>query len=165
MAIYKERRRLCYSPQQIFELVAQVERYPEFLPLWHYANIAREQQINSSHKVYVTDQVIQLGLVYKRFRTTTTLEANRHIHIVSSDPLFRKFSIDWYFSPIKESQDKKLAGKKGPSEKEGGSQIDFILNCEASSILLRPVFEVVLMDTARSIVSSFENRARSIYEH
>ena len=149
MAIHRERRRLCYSPQQIFELVAQVERYPEFLPLWHSVRVSHKEQTDSEHQVYVTDQVIKIGPLYKRFRTRTTLEAFRRIHVVSTDPLFRQFSIDWSFS----------------SEKEDSCQIDFTLNCEASSFLLQPVFDVALLDTARSIVSAFENRARSIYDH
>ncbi len=152
MAMHRERRRLCYSPQQLFELVAQVERYPEFLPLWHYVNVSKDERNDSEHRVYVTDQVIKLGLLYKRFRTKTTLEPFARINIVSSDPLFRQFTIDWSFSPVKKSP-----------ENEVECQIDFTLNCVASSVFLRPVFDVVLMDTAQSIVSAFESRARFIY--
>lgn len=149
MAIHKERRNLCYSPQQIFELVAQVEHYPEFLPLWHNVCVSKEQQNGSDHRVYFTDQGIQLGLLYKRFRTRTTLEPFRHIHIVSSDPLFQHFTIDWLFTP----------------DKEDGCLIEFTLDCVASSVFLRPVFDVVLLNTAQSIISAFENRARFIYDH
>ncbi len=159
MAIHNEKRKLCYTPQQLFELVAQVERYPEFLPLWHYVNVSKNEQIDTEHRVYVTDQVIQLGLIYKRFRTTTTLEDSRHIHIVSSDPMFQKFSINWSFSACDKHQ------TNASPETKPCCQVDFTLNCEASSILLRPVFDVVLMDTARSIVTAFENRAGSIYDH
>ena len=159
MAIHRERRLLCYSPQQIFELVAQVERYPEFLPLWHSVRVSHKEQTDSEHQVYVTDQVIKIGPLYKRFRTRTTLEAFRRIHIVSTDPLFRQFSIDWSFSSGKESPGKESSGK------EDSCQIDFTLNCEASSLLLRPVFDVALLNTARSIVSAFEKRARRIYDH
>lgn len=148
MAIHKERRRLRYSSQQLFELIAQVERYPEFLPLWQSACVSQVDQHDSERTVYVTDQVIQLGLLYKRFRTQTTLEPFRRIHIVSSDPLFRQFSIDWFFT----------------AEKEEHCLIEFMLDCVASSILLRPVFDVVLMNTAQSIISAFENRAKIIYD-
>lgn len=154
MAIHNERRKLRYTPQQLFELVAQVERYPEFLPLWHHVSVSKDEQNESGLRVYFTEQIIQVGPFYKRFRTKTTLEPFHRIHIVSSDPLFRQFSIDWLFSSDKESP-----------EKTESCQIDFKLNCEASSILLRPVFDIALLDTARSIVSAFENRARSIYDH
>lgn len=149
MAIHKERRRLRYSPQQLFELIAQVERYPEFLPLWQSARVTQVDQPDSERTVYVTDQVIQLGLLYKPFRTQTTLEPFRRIHVVSSDPLFRQFRIDWLFT----------------TDKEGGCLVEFMLDCVASSMLLRPVFDVVLMNTAQSIISAFENRAKSIYDH
>lgn len=148
MAIHNERRKLCYTPEQIFELVAQVEHYPEFLPLWHSVCVSKKEQNNSGHSIYVTEQVIQLGPLFKRFRTKTILKPFHHIHIVSTDPLFRQFTIDWSFS----------------SETENKCQIDFKLNCEASSLFLRPVFDIALLDTARSIVSAFENRARKIYD-
>lgn len=148
MAIHRERRRLCYSPQQLFELVAQVEGYPEFLPLWHSVSVSKDERNDSEHRVYVTDQVIKLGLLYKRFRTKTTLEPFARINVVSSDPLFRQFKIDWLFTPVN----------------DGACQIDFTLNCEASSVFLRPVFDIALLDTAQSIVSAFEKRARLIHD-
>jgi coenzyme Q-binding protein COQ10 len=147
MALHKEQRRLYYSPRQLFELVAQVERYPEFLPLWQDVRVSKVQQNNSEHPVYFTDQRIQLGPIYKSFRTQTTLIPFHSIHIVSSDPMFRKFAIDWFFK----------------AEKEGGCKIQFTLDCIASSVLLRPVFDITLLEAAKSIVTAFEKRAGFIY--
>ncbi|RKZ99773.1 MAG: hypothetical protein DRQ45_08225 [Gammaproteobacteria bacterium] len=163
MAIHNERRKLHYSAQQLFELIAQVERYPEFLPLWHQVKVSKNEQNDSGQRVYITDQLIQVGPFYKRFRTKTILEPFHRIHIVSSDPLFRQFSIDWLFLPGKKLPGKELPGKELSNQE--CCQIDFKLNCEASSVFLRPVFDIALMDTARSIVSAFEDRARSIYDH
>ncbi|MCW8930873.1 MAG: type II toxin-antitoxin system RatA family toxin [Gammaproteobacteria bacterium] len=154
MASHIECHKLCYTPEQLFKLVAQVERYPEFLPLWHSVNVSKEQYNELGQRIYLTEQVIHLGPLYKSFCTQTTLEPFHRIHIDSSDPMFRKFSIDWLFTSGTES-----------NGKEAGCQIDFKLNCEASSMLLRPIFDIALMDTARSIVSAFENRARCIYDH
>lgn len=159
MAIYNEQRKLCYTQEQLFELVAQVEHYPEFLPLWRSVRVSKNEQKETGNRIYVTDQVIKIGPFYKPFRTQTELEAFHRIHITSFDSLFQQFTIDWVFSPLNEP-----SGKKS-SEKEDKCQIDFKLNCVASSILIRPVFDIALLDTAQSIVSAFENRARSIYDH
>ena len=147
MAIHKEERRLCNSAQQLFELVAHVESYPEFLPLWHDVRVMKNQQNKSEHSVYITDQLIQLGPLFKRFRTQTTLVPFRSIHIISSDPMFQKFTIDWLFI----------------AEKEGGCRIQFTLDCMASSVFLRPIFDITLLQAARSIITAFENRAKLIY--
>jgi coenzyme Q-binding protein COQ10 len=147
MAIHKETRSLDYSPQQLFELIAEVERYPEFLPLWQEVQVSKTTPQNTDSSVYYTDQVIKLGPFNKQFQTKTILTPFHSIHIDSSDSLFQKFSIDWSFT----------------KDKNDSCRIEFALDCVAASPFLRPVFDLALMESARSIVSTFENRARSLY--
>ncbi len=148
MAVHRETRSLGYTPQQLFELIAEVERYPEFLPLWREVHVSKTRSQHTDPSVYFTDQTIQLGPFNKRFHTKTILEPFTSIHIDSSDALFRQFSINWLFSV------------KGDNR----CSIEFSLDCVAASMLLRPVFDIALMESARSIVSTFENRARSLYD-
>jgi coenzyme Q-binding protein COQ10 len=133
-------------PEQIFDLVADVEKYPEFLPLWYSASILQPPGGNR-RDLYYTEQTLQLGPLQKRFRTETLLERPNRIHVTSRDPLFNHFSIQWVFTP----------------KSEGACLVDFSLRCEASSFLLRPVLEVVLMEMARTIVRTFERRAHTLY--
>ncbi|RUM94184.1 MAG: hypothetical protein DSZ28_04490 [Thiothrix sp.] len=149
MAVHREIRSLGYTPQQLFELIAEVERYPEFLPLWREVHVSKTTSQNTESSVYFTDQTIRLGPFNKRFRTKTTLEPFSRIHIESSDALFHHFIIDWLFY----------------EEENECCRINFSLDCLASSMLLRPVFDIALMESARSIVTTFENRARSLYGH
>ncbi len=130
MAIHKESRKLNYSPQQLFDIIADVERYPEFLPLWQEVKVSKNNHTDSEHFSYYTHQTIQLGPARKRFCTETHLYPFKRIHIQSSDPQ---------------------------------CVIEFSLNCQAASLLLRPIFDMVLLQTAHSIVSAFERRARLIY--
>lgn len=153
MAFHKEHRRLDYSPQQIFDLVAEVEKYPSFLPLWREARVAHRTEAETGLRVYTTDQVLQIGPFQKRFRTNTNLVPHRSIRVTSTDPLFQRFSIHWAFSSVGNSDDNQGAG----------CLIDFSLNCVARSPFLQPVFEVALLDSARSIVSTFEKQARFLY--
>ncbi|MCB1856875.1 MAG: type II toxin-antitoxin system RatA family toxin [Gammaproteobacteria bacterium] len=133
-----------FSREQIFNLVADVERYPEFLPLWHHAKITRSPEDSS---LYVTVQTLQLGLMIKRFRTETRLRSPDSIDVRSSDPLFDRFHIHWSF-------------ETGP---DGSCLVDFLLDCEARSIFLRPMLDLLLLDTARSTVGAFERRAHALY--
>ena len=148
MAAHRETRNLSYSSQQLFELVSEVERYPEFIPLWREVHVSKTTSQKPDIDVYFTDQIIQLGPFSKRFRTKTLLKPFHSISINSSDSLFRQFSIDWLFT----------------DKENGRCKIDFSLNCVATSPLLRPVFDLALMESAQSIVSTFESRARSLYK-
>lgn len=146
MAAHREKRLLPYMPEQIFDLVADVEKYPEFLPLWHNVSVQRSQGGNQ-RDLYYTEQTLQLGPLQKSFRTETLLERPSSIHITSKDPLFNHFSIHWVFKP----------------QSEGACLVDFSLRCEASSFLLRPVLDVVLIEAAHGMVWAFERRAHVLY--
>ena len=144
MAIHRERRTLPFSPEQIFDLVADVERYPEFLPLWHA--VATSRPVGNSD-LYVTQQTLQLGPVQKTFRTETEMQRPGQIRVTSDDPLFDEFLIHWLLEP----------------HQGHGCLVDFSLRCQAAPLFLRPIFEVVLGEAAQGIVRAFEQRARALY--
>ena len=146
MAAHRERRRIPYPSEQIFDLVADVERYPEFLPTWHRVAVRREPAVNST-EIYHTEQTLQLGPLQKTFLTRTSLERPSQIEVTSSDPLFNYFSMQWRFE----------------ARTPDACLVDFSLRCEAGSILLRPVLEVLIGETSHGIVKAFENRAHALY--
>jgi coenzyme Q-binding protein COQ10 len=132
-----------YRAEQIFDLVADVERYPEFLPTWEEATI-----IDRCGHVYHTDQVVRVGLLRTRFRSKTVLKRPRHIEVTSSEGLFRRFSIGWHFT--------RIAGGK-----ECRVSIDLVW--EVHSPLLHTILELMLVEAGQSIVTAFERRAHEIY--
>lgn len=146
MAYHQETRVLPYTPDQMFELVADVESYPAFLPLWREAQIGRLTD-DPPFETYRTTQVIQLGPVHRRFITETRMRRPDRIEIRSNDPFFKRFSIMWSFFP----------------DSDGGCRVSFGLDCEASPILMRPVFDLVLNESAQGIMRAFEGRARTLY--
>lgn len=146
MAAYRENRLLPYLPEQIFDLVADVEAYPGFLPMWRSVSVRRMPTKNAID-TYHTEQTLQLGPLQKRFRTETLLARPNHIDITSRDPLFSHFSMQWRFK----------------SQSETDCLVEFSLQCEASSFLLRPVLEVLLVETTHGIIQAFEQRAHTLY--
>ena len=95
MATHRESRAIAQPAEWLFDIVADVERYPEFLPLIHQARIVQR------HKdAYETEQSLALGLMQHRFRTRTELDRPRAITVVSSDRSFCRFDIRWAFSPL-----------------------------------------------------------------
>jgi coenzyme Q-binding protein COQ10 len=95
MTVYAESRILIAPRDRIFDLVADVESYPEFLPLWRDARIYQR-----SGNIYRTEQAVGLGRLEERFHTTTVLSRPWRIEVTSEDALFREFYIHWDFANI-----------------------------------------------------------------
>ena len=67
MVTYSHKLRLKYTPAQLFDLVADVERYPEFMP-WTITTRVRRR----TNRVIWTDLTIGTGIIRKRFSTVAT---------------------------------------------------------------------------------------------
>ena len=83
-----------YSCRQVYELVADIERYPEFLPGWKHARIVERHD----NRLYA-EQQLQTGPAVFRFHTTAQLEPCTGIHISADDGPFSRLAIDWCFVP------------------------------------------------------------------
>lgn len=126
------------SCEQVFDLVADVERYPEFLPLWRWARVAQQEH----ERTYVTEQEIGLGPIRERFVTRTTLSRPSAIQVTSDDTLFQAFHIHWEFTPMR-----------------SGCRASIVLRWEMRSRPLQRAIDLLLPGVARSMVDAFRNRA------
>lgn len=86
------------SAERLFDLVADVERYPEFLPLWVAARIRRRDA-----DVIFVDQVIRVAFMRWRFSSTAELDRPRRLSITSASAPFRHLEIIWRFEESTES--------------------------------------------------------------
>lgn len=140
MTEHRQRRRVAVPCEVLFDLVADVERYPEFLTLWRSARVyAREAD------GYYTMQEVGLGPIRERFRTHTRLARPGSIEVTSIDPLFKVFRIRWDFQPI-----------------AAGCEVGISLTWEVHTRLLQRAIDAVLPTTATRMVEAFESRARLI---
>lgn len=138
---HHESRVVAVSAERMFDLVADVERYPEFLPLMRGATIVRRHAT-----AYETEQVLALGLLSYRFLTRTELDPPRSIVVTSADRNFRRFDIRWAFAPTP----------------EGFCHTDFTLDCEVRSLWLKPLGDAFLMQMGSTMVNAFVARARKL---
>ncbi len=142
MTSHRESRTLPVPAEAIFDLVADVERYPEFLTLWRSARVyAREEG------AYFTEQEIGLGPIRERFRTRTQLNRPDYIDVTSIDPLFKTFRIRWDFLPARTGI---------------GAEVTIAMTWEVRSRLLQKGIEAMLPMTATRMVTAFEHRARTM---
>src|SRR6201989_2691090 len=94
MPTHAEERVLPYTPQQLFALVADIERYPEFLP-WCIGARIREREPN----LIVADLIIGFRMVRERFTSRVSLAPPQRIDVAYAEGPFRYLNNHWSFSP------------------------------------------------------------------
>ena len=142
MPIHTEQRVLAYTPDQLYELVADVERYPEFLPWCKAARIRKRDEA-----WLVADLVIGFKMVRERFTSHVALDENhRRIDVVYAEGPFKHMENHWRFE-----------------DHEKGCLIDFYVDFEFRSKLLQKLIEALFHEAVRRMVSAFEARAKDLY--
>ena len=143
MPTHREKRVLPYTPEQIFDLVADVERYPEFLPGWVAARVLKREG-----NVYYTDQVIRFAMVRQRFRSKTVLRRPERIDVTATDGPVRNLHLTWHFDALP----------------DGECQVSLTADLELRSRPIQDLFGRAVSRTVGSIMSAFEARARRLYD-
>lgn len=133
---------LAYTPEQLFDLAADVECYPEFLPWWIAARVLKREG-----NIYFSDQVVGFGVFRERFGSKTVLWRPERIEVTSTDGIFRNFDLTWRFDPL-------------PGN---GCKVALMVNLELRSSLLQDMFHRAILQSVRSIMSAFEARAHQLY--
>jgi coenzyme Q-binding protein COQ10 len=142
MPTHAEHRRLPYSAEQLFDLVADVERYPEFLP-WCLAARIRERKENS----ITADLLIGFKMVRERFTSRVVLDRPKRVDVSYSEGPFRYLNNHWIFLP----------------QDDGSSIIDFYVDFEFRSRMLQRIIGMLFNEAVRRMVGAFEARARQLY--
>jgi len=142
MPTHAEKKRLPYSPEQMFDLVADVRRYPEFLPWCVGSHV-----VSRAENELIADLTIGFKLFRETFRSRVTLERPGHVHVEYLTGPFRYLNNHWHFAPA-------------PG---GGSEISFFVDFEFKSRLLQAVIGTVFNEAVRLMVRAFERRAMALY--
>jgi coenzyme Q-binding protein COQ10 len=139
MPTHAEKRHLPYTPEQMFGLVADVERYPEFLPWCTAAHIRRRVG-----NIFFADLAIGFKNVRERYTSKVTLdpEGNR-IDVVYTDGPFHYLNNHWVFEPAP----------------DGGVVIDFFVDFEFRSRILQTLIGKLFNEATKMMVHAFEKRA------
>lgn len=148
MKVHTERKILPFKPEEIFELVGDVAKYPEFLP-WCTGARIRERQVTPTGEVLVADLMIGFKMVREKFTSRVTLDRpNLRIDVEYINGPFKTLVNHWTFSPTANGQ----------------CQIDFHLEFEFSSIVLQKLIGVLFHEAVRRMVAAFEARAHRLYQ-
>lgn len=142
---HAERRAVRYTPMQMFELVADVGRYPEFLPWCHAARIRRREGA-----VEIAELAIGFGPFHEKF-VSRVVRAPDHadgprIDTTGTEGPFRHLVSHWKFLPHAD-----------------GTLIDFELEFDFRSMLLQQTVRLLFAEAVRRMVAAFEARASKLY--
>lgn len=142
MPTHAEERLIPHRPDEMYALVADIEKYPEFLP-WCVGTRIRSSEGN----VLIADMVIGYKMFRERFTSEVMLSPPDRIDVTYSDGPFRYLNNHWKFLPAE----------------NGHCLVDFYVDFEFRSKLLQKVIGVVFNEAVKIMVHAFEKRADVIY--
>jgi coenzyme Q-binding protein COQ10 len=150
MPTFQTRHFVPYSPRQMYDLVADVEQYPQFLPLVEGLKVLHREQQDA---VTLLTANMQVGYkaIHESFGTRVTLKPN-DLSIVAHylDGPFRKLENRWQFPAMTRGQ-------------QDGTEIDFYITYEFKSLMLGMLVGAMFDQAFRKFTSAFEARARVVY--
>lgn len=146
MPTHSETKKLPYTASQMYDLVADVEKYPEFIP-WTAAARIRETRDEGDKTVMLADLVISFKVFRERFGSRVTLHPEeKKIDTEYLDGPFRHMVSNWAFRDV-----------------DGGCEVDFHVDFEFKSRLLQSTASFFFNDAMQRVVRAFERRADELY--
>ena len=147
MPTHAEQRVLPYSPEQLFDLVAAIERYPEFLPWCRAARITRREG-----DVVYADLIIGFKLFRDSFSSKVTLNRPDAIDVQYLKGPMRYLNNHWRF-----------IAQPGGGLAGDGCRLEFYVDFEFRSAIVQRLIGVLFNEAVRRMVSAFEARAKQLY--
>ena len=141
MPTHGERQIVPYRPDQLFDLVADVDKYPQFLP-WCVAARVRSR----TGRELVADLTIGFGPFRETFASRVTLDRPHRVRVRYENGPFRYLNNQWEFLPH-----------------PPGCEVDFFVDFEFRSRILQAAIGVVFNEAVRRMVGAFNKRAREVY--
>lgn len=135
-----ESKFLPFTQKQLFDLVLDIESYPEFLPLCTKAQIISRDQTG-----IIASLTIAAAGMEKTYQSFVTFTENT-ISAKAIDGPFKYLYNHWQFSP-----------------RDGGTMVEFTVDFELESFLLSKLMDVLLSKVYQEILAAFEQRARQQY--
>ena len=148
MPSFRSTRQVRHSPLEMFNLVADVERYPEFLPLCEDLRIRRRAQSGEGIETLVAEMSVGYKALREAFTTRVTLDEPRlRILVEYVDGPFKYLENRWTF-------------KATPT----GCDVEFFITYEFRSLTLSLLMGSVFDKAFRRFAVAFEERADALYK-
>ncbi|NPU63946.1 type II toxin-antitoxin system RatA family toxin [Bradyrhizobium sp. 83012] len=148
MPRFSNKRRVPHTADQMFDLVADVERYPEFVPLCQSLVVRQRTQRPDGTEMIVADMTVSFKLVRETFTSRVTLDrAGRKILVEYVNGPFSSLENRWSFEP----------------SGEGACDVSFFIAYEFKSRMLSMLMGSMFDTVFARMSAAFEKRADAIY--
>ncbi len=148
MPTFSTQRRVRHAASEMFDLVADVERYPEFLPLCSALQIRSRETVSDGVDIIVADMTIAYKVIRETFRSKVTLQRPKlQILVEYLDGPFKHMENRWTFVPAVDD----------------ASEVEFYINYEFKSRVLGLLMGAMFDSAFRRFAAAFERRADHIY--
>jgi ribosome-associated toxin RatA of RatAB toxin-antitoxin module len=135
-----------YSPGEMYELVADIERYPEFLPWCDQAQIVSQDELGVVAKIGIA-----FGGIHQSFTTLNQNQPDREVHMQLVNGPFSALDGHWLFLPV-------------GTESQRACKVELTLNYGFSNATLGKLVGPVFDRIANSLVDAFVKRADQVYK-
>jgi len=142
---------LWYSAAEMYRLVIDVDRYPEFLPWCSHTEVLERGPTSMTARIGIS-----FAGVRQSFTTRNEHEPDRRVLVQLVDGPFSRLEGAWVFKPLGQ-------GAEGGAEERSACRIEFELSYAFSSRPLEMVVSPVFDRIANTFVDSFVKRAESVY--
>ena len=147
MPQFETTRHVAHTADRMFALVADVERYPEFLPLCEALTVRSRKQ-REGREILVADMTVGYKATRETFASQVHLKPDeRTIDVKYLDGPFKYLSNIWRFEPTA----------------DGGCDVHFFIDYEFKSRILGAVMGTMFDRAFRMFTDAFEKRADAIY--
>ena len=148
MPKFSSKRRVLHSAPQMFDLVADVERYPEFVPLCKSLKIRQRMAKPDGTEIVIADMMVSFKLVRESFISRVTLDRpNLKIHVEYLKGPFSNLENRWSFEPKSETD----------------CDVGFFLAYEFKSRMLAMLMGAMFDTAFARFSAAFEKRADAVY--
>ena len=148
MPSFRTKRQVQHSAEKMFELVADVERYPKFVPLCRDLKVRKRSTEGEGVEVLVADMTVSYKLVRESFRSRVTLDRPKlQILVEYLEGPFSHLENRWTFRPSGET----------------ACEIEFFIEYEFRSRTLGLLMGAMFDAAFRRFAAAFERRADQVY--
>jgi coenzyme Q-binding protein COQ10 len=147
MPSFRTTRRVTHTPEEMFDLVADVEKYPLFLPLCEGLKVRSRVASEGGRETLIADMSVGYKAIHETFTSKVTLNREKlKIMVAYLDGPFRALDNLWSFKPDGE-----------------GCLVEFFISYEFKSRMLAMVMGAMFDRAFRKFASAFEKRAEVVY--
>jgi coenzyme Q-binding protein COQ10 len=147
MPSFRTTRRVTHTPEEMFDLVADVEKYPLFLPLCEGLKVRSRVASEGGRETLIADMSVGYKAIHETFTSKVTLNREKlKIMVAYLDGPFRALDNLWSFKPDGE-----------------GCLVEFFISYEFKSRMLSMVMGAMFDRAFRKFASAFEKRAEVVY--